>query len=168
MLKFFCLLTSIVLAFPCFAIQTGSLEGSLSCMSRRNDFGAVRLSARLILLPRANEGTLWDPIAQVQVADSEEVETGRRKHLDADRNYQPRKYKGHSQFDLSNLVSIKTFGDFRPSDSCILKWIVPNAVFANAPANGTPSVEFVTPLTIACDQSGTTISLDCKVIPRDN
>lgn len=144
-----------------------SLEGSLSCLSRENNtFGRVSVTAKLIALPEANKGAMWDVVAQVTEANSDETETGRRKSLDTNPKYKPTKYLDHSQFKLSGLVDTKTFGDFLPVDSCELGLLFPNQIFAKAPTDKSKKVKFKAPLTVQCDQSGTSLTLNCEVTPR--
>ncbi len=168
MRKFGILVLALGFAVQGFGREEEGLEGSLSCSSKRNYFGEVSLTARLIALPKANEGTMWEPVARVKENDAQETEVGKKDYLGADENYNPTRYKDHSRFDLSKMTDTKSFGSFHPSDSCRLQVLVPNKVFAKAPKKGTKKVSFTAPVVIGCDQGGGTIRLDCEVTPRED
>lgn len=85
-------------------------------------------------------------------------ETGRRNFIQNDRKYSPRKYKDTLRFNFNDLTNVETFGDFSPSDSCSINFMLPK----DAEKLGT----FKAFAVVNCDQSGGSQTLKCKLTPN--
>ncbi len=86
------------------------------------------------------------------------TETGRRDYVQSDRKYAPYKYKNTLRFNFDELTNTETFGDFSPSDSCSINFMLPK----DAEKLGA----FKAYAVVNCDQSGGSQTLACTLTPN--
>lgn len=127
--------------------------GRLSCKTTGDVYNPLTLEADRLIL---NDDGLFMRDVTMTAADERKTETGRAKEVAPLKNYNPRKYKNHSKFEMHNqLVDTESFGKFWPLDQCALNVMIPNDAFEK--------VSFQAPVVMNCDQSGGTEVLECEL-----
>jgi hypothetical protein len=92
---------------------------------------------------------------QFEAYNGKSLAVGRRDNALIDKNYRPRVYTNSLRYDLTQLIDTKDFSNFMPADQCQMSLMVPRGAEATS--------GFAAPMVINCDQSGGSVTLQCKV-----
>jgi hypothetical protein len=107
--------------------------------------------------PNLQSDSIYEISTAVQFEDykGKNVAVGRRDIAYVDKNYHPRVYTNSLRYDLEQLIDTKTFSNFLPADQCHMSLMLPHGAET--------MTTFPAPMVINCDQSGGSITLQCKV-----
>jgi hypothetical protein len=141
-----------------FAAQS---QAALTCTEVNAEKIGMELTVQADELNKGKNQTLVLTNVRVEASTRGDTVVGERSVIKSDSAYKPRKYKGHSRFDLSELEITESntydkVGEaFEPFDQCSFQLLMPNDF---AVEEG-----FYAHVIMSCDQSGASMTLDCQL-----